>query len=403
MKIIFLTLANINSIEDRAIYPDLLRKFRDEGHEIVILSPIERKFKKHSEAIFENGSRIIKVWTTNFQKTNIFEKVISTLIIEFFFLKAIDKYLKEESFDLILYSTPPITFTSLIRKIKNRASSKTYLLLKDIFPQNAVDLGMISKRGLIYKYFRLKEKKLYQISDHIGCMSELNKKYLLDNNKYLSESKIEVNPNSIYLESKIDDYDNELNLKILLPKDKVIFVYGGNLGKPQGVDFLLDIIYMSKSNTKVFFVIVGSGTESKYIHKWFEKNVPKNAILIDQLAQVEYDALLRKCDVGLVFLNPAFTIPNYPSRILNYMDNKLPILFGIDKNTDVGKEAVEGEYGLSCENGDIFTFLRYIDILTNDEQLRKKMGYNGYKRLKMDFNVDYSYKLILNWYTQLSN
>jgi len=401
MKILFLTLANINSIEDRAIYPDLLRKFRDEGHEILILSPIERKFKKNTELITESRCQILKVWTTNIQKTNIFEKVISTLIIEFFFSKAIHKYFKDENFDLILYSTPPITFTRLIKKIKNRSFSKTYLLLKDIFPQNAVDLGMISKRGLIYKYFRLKEKQLYEISDHIGCMSELNKKYLLANNRGLSETKIEVNPNSIYLEPKIDELKYEQNSKIFLPSDKIIFVYGGNLGKPQGVDFLLDIIYMSKSNTKAFFVIVGSGTESKFIHKWFKKNVPENAILIDQLVQSEYDALLKRCDVGLVFLNPTFTIPNYPSRILNYMVNKLPILFGIDKNTDVGKEAVEWNYGLSCENGDLATFLKYIEILTIDEQLRKKMGSNGYERLKKDFNVDFSYKLILNCFTKL--
>ena len=396
MNILFLTLANINSIEDRAIYTDLLRKFRDKGHKIIILSPIERKFKKNTKLISESGCRILKVWTTNIQKTNIIEKFISTIIIEFFFLRAINKYFKTEKFDLILYSTPPITLTRLISKIKTRKSSKTYLLLKDIFPQNAVDLKMFSNQSLIYKYFRNKEKKLYQISDHIGCMSELNKKYVLANNPGLSEAKIEVNPNSMFLVPKSDKIETNLDSAVLLPAGKVIFVYGGNLGKPQGIDFLLDIINASKFNSKVFFVIVGSGTETRLIHNWFNKHMPKNALLIDQLPQVEYDALLRRCNVGLVFLNPAFTIPNYPSRILNYMDNKLPILFGIDKKTDVGKEAEEGNYGLSCENGDLNTFIKYIDLLSNDEELRSKMGNNGYMRLKKDFNVDHSYELIMN-------
>jgi glycosyltransferase involved in cell wall biosynthesis len=396
MKILFLTLAKIDSIEDRAIYPDLLRKFRNEGHEIFILSPTERKFKKNTELIIERGSHILKIWTTNIQKTNVIEKVISTLMIEFLFLRAINKYFKEEKFDLILYSTPPITFTNLIIKIKTKTSSITYLLLKDIFPQNAVDLKMFSKQSLIYKYFRRKEKLLYKISDHIGCMSEFNKKYVLAKNPSLSEAKIEVNPNSMYIVPKSDELKTILKSGDFLPKDKVVFVYGGNLGKPQGVDFLLDIINVSKSNTKAFFVIIGSGTESQRVRTWFNKNKPENALLFDHLPQAEYDTVLRSCDVGLVFLNPAFSIPNYPSRILNYMDNKLPILFGIDKSTDVGKEAEAGNYGLSCENGDLSAFIKYIDILSNDEGLRKKMGNNGYKKLKQDFNVDYSYELIMS-------
>ena len=395
MKILFLTLARIDSIEDRGIYPDLLRKFRNEGHSIVILCPSERKYNKKTQLITEHGTRILKVWTTNIQKTNVIEKLISTLLIEFFFLKAINKYVKDENFDLILYSTPPITFTKLISKIRTRSSAVTYLLLKDIFPQNAVDLKMFSKRSLIYKYFRSKEEVLYQISDYIGCMSELNKKYVLANNPSLSEARVEVNPNSIYLVNKSDALKSNIGSEDFLPKDKVIFVYGGNLGKPQGVDFLLDIINASKSNSKAFFLIIGSGTERQRVHSWFKKNNPKNALLIDYLPQAEYDAILRRCDVGLVFLNSAFSIPNYPSRILSYMDNKLPILFGIDKNTDVGTEAEEGCYGLSCENGDLSTFMKYVDRLLNDEALRKTMGNNGYKRLRQDFNVDYSYELIM--------
>ena len=395
MKVLFLTLARIDSIEDRGIYPDLLRKFRNEGHSIVILCPSERKFNKKTQLITEHGTRILKVWTTNIQKTNVIEKLISTLLIEFFFFKAFNKYVKDENFDLILYATPPITFTKLISKIKTKFSSRTYLLLKDIFPQNAVDLNMFSKRSLIYKYFRRKEELLYQISDHIGCMSEFNRKYLLANNSFLRNEKVEVNPNTIFILPEKDQLELSRETLAFLPKDKVIFVYGGNLGKPQGVDFLLDIIIGMRTNTKVFFVIVGSGTESQSIQKWFNKIKPHNALLINHLPQNEYDVLLGCCHVGLVFLNPNFTIPNYPSRILSYMENKLPILFGIDDNTDVGREAELGNYGLSCKNGDLTTFTKYIDLLSNDSELREKMGQNGYNRLKEDFNVDYSYNLII--------
>jgi glycosyltransferase involved in cell wall biosynthesis len=396
MKVLFLTLARINDINDRGIYPDLLKKFRDEGHDVTIVAPIERKYGKATSFTKNNGVTILNAWTTNIQKTNILEKGFTTLLIEYFFLFAIKKYLNYNKIDLILYSTPPITFTNLIIWLKKKNNAKTYLLLKDIFPQNAVDLKMLNKNNLLYSYFRKKEKKLYQLSDHIGCMSEYNKKYILEHNSWINEKKIEVNPNSIYLD-EIEKNSNKITEIInFIPKNKVIFVYGGNLGKPQGLNFLLEIIEDSIQNSDAYFIIVGSGTESKGIFDWFSINKPSNALLINHLSHQKYNELLQYCHVGLVFLHPDFTIPNYPSRILTYMENKLPILFGIDDNTDVGKEAEEQNYGFSCLNGDLLKFRNYIQLLTSDAKLREQMGENGFARLKRDFNVNYSYKMIMS-------
>jgi glycosyltransferase involved in cell wall biosynthesis len=395
VNILFITSAKIHSINDRAIYPDLLRKFRNEGHHVFILTPTERRFKKKTNLTEEDGCKILSIWTPNLQKTNLFEKTISTLSIEYLFTKAYNKFFQEQKFDLILYSTPPITFTNLIKYIKSKTDAKTYLLLKDIFPQNAVDLKMFNQQSLIYKYFRNKERELYRISDHIGCMSEQNKKYVLKNNPDLAKTKVEVNPNSIFLSFEKEESKSKPKICDFLPKDKVIFVYGGNLGRPQGLDFLLKVIESTEIYSNVFFLIVGSGTESQRISNWFKKNKPINALLIDYLPQEEYDVLLEFCHVGLVFLNPDFTIPNYPSRILSYMNKRLPILFAVDKNTDVGKDAEIGNYGYNCVNGDLSTFKKYIHLLSNDVELRNKMGNNAYNRLKKDFNVDYSYKLIM--------
>lgn len=396
MKVLFLTLSKINSIAEQSIYQDLLRKFRDEGHYIYIVSPIERRYNKKTNLVNEDKVTILNVWTPNIQKTNIIEKGFGTLILEFLFKKAINKFFKNEKFDLIMYSTPPITFTRLVESLKRENNAKTYLLLKDIFPQNAVDLKMMSASGMLYNYFRRREIELYMMSDWIGCMSLENKKYILKHNPYIDEKKVEVNPNSIYLkEVNTSNYiQSELLCKI--PKNKIIFLYGGNLGKPQGIDFLLDVILEAKNNPKAFFIVVGSGTETKRIIEWFKVNVPENALFINELNQHDYDILLQSSHVGLVFLSPTFTIPNYPSRILPYMKNRLPILFATDVNTDVGKEAEKYEYGFWCESGKLDEFTKFIELFTYNPDLRIKMGINGYNRLKKDFNVNYSYDMIIS-------
>lgn len=110
----------------------------------------------------------MKLKIGNTQKTNIIEKGISTVSIEPQFIAGIKRYFSNVKFDLVIYSTPPITFCNAIEFVKKRDGAKTYLLLKDIFPQNAVDIEMISKtgvKGIIYKIFRNKEKKLYRMHE----------------------------------------------------------------------------------------------------------------------------------------------------------------------------------------------------------------------------------------------
>ncbi len=135
-------------------------------------------------------------------------------------------------YDLILYATPPITLYSAIKYCKKQYNAKTFLMLKDIFPQNAVDLELFSKYSLIYLYFRIKEKKYYQISDNIGCMSKGNIEYILENNHKINKKKLCIFYNSIRTNN---------NKSTIFNKNKTIFIFGGNIGKPQNIMFLLGV------------------------------------------------------------------------------------------------------------------------------------------------------------------
>lgn len=239
MNILFLTLINFNSIEERGIYHDLLRYMQDKGHTIYIACPNERRRKRPTELIIEQDCHILKIKTLNIQKTNIIEKGIGTLQLETKYLKAIKTHFNNVKFQLVLYSTPPITLTEVIQFIKERDNAFCYLLLKDIFPQNAVDLGMMKAKGLLYRFFRNKEGKLYGISDKIGCMSPANVAYILAHNHKLKPEKVEVNPNSIMPLSFELSQDAKIRGREewQIPPDALTFIYGGNLGKPQGIPF----------------------------------------------------------------------------------------------------------------------------------------------------------------------
>lgn len=397
MNILFLTISRINDINLRGIYTDLMRKFRDEGHNVYIVSPRERRYGEKTVLKNINGVHILGVKTLNLQKVGFIEKGIGTILIENQFQSAIKKHFKDINFDLILYSTPPITFTKVIRSLKKKCNAKTYLLLKDIFPQNAVDLQFFSKSSLFYKYFRWKEKCLYQISDHIGCMSPANTNFVIKHNPFISKSKVEVNPNSIELDTNLQKIDrNAVRQKYKLPTNTPIFIYGGNLGKPQGIDFLIEVLRTNKLRKDCFFLIVGNGTEYSKLERFIIEENPKNTMLMQQLDKSEYDTLVRSCDVGLIFLDNRFTIPNYPSRLLSYLEYKMPILCATDINTDIGTIAVNNGYGFKCESENITAFNKCLDSFLHPSCNTQEMGEIGYEFLIKNYTVDNSYKRIMS-------
>lgn len=397
MKVLFLTIIGVKNVSERGLYNDLMRKFRDNGHDVYIACPTERRNKTNTNLRVQDSIHVLSIRTLNFQKTNIIEKGLGSLMIGYQFLNAIKKYYAEVRFDVVIYATPPITFTDVIKYIKEKSQAMTYLLLKDIFPQNAVDLGMMKRHSMIHNYFKRKEKLLYSISDHIGCMSPANIDFVKVHNPYLDTNVLEINPNSIEpLENLIEvDAREAVRSKYAIPNEATAFIYGGNLGKPQGISFLIEILNSNINRHDCFFVVAGSGTEFPRIQDWFDTAKPLNAILLKSMKKPEYDLLLQSCDVGLIFLDPRFTIPNFPSRLLSYMECKMPILAATDINTDVGKIIEENKFGFWAESGDIKSFNDKVNRLIGNKDMIVEMGTKSYTFLIEHYTVDVSYNQII--------
>lgn len=400
MKLLFLTISPLQRINYSGIYTDLMRKFRDEGHEVFIVSSVERRQGVPTNYKDVDGVHILSVKTLNLQKTNVVEKGVGQVLVEAQYKKAIKKYMAGINFDLILYTTPPITFPKLIAYLKRQnPQAKTYLLLKDIFPQNAVDLGMMTTggaKGMLYKMFRKKEVELYKLSDHIGCMSPANVSYVVRHNPEVDPMKVEVAPNSVELRVESVESVGKLKMreKYGLPTDKPIFIYGGNLGKPQGIDYLIKCLDANKNRKDCYFVVVGNGTEYGKLEEWYNENKGCCVRLMQRLPKEDYDILVRSCDVGLIFLDHRFTIPNFPSRLLPYLKFRMPVLCATDPNTDIGRIAEENGFGFWCESNSVEGFSAILDRMIAAD--RKVMGEKGYEFLKANYTIDNTYNAIMS-------
>ncbi len=398
MNILFLSISKLPHLSNHSISLDLIRELSKKGHNVFVICSNERRNQEPTSLYEEEGCSIVRVRILNNKNTNVVEKGISNLLLPYQYISAIKKYFKNVQFDLVLYPTPPVTQVLTVSYVKKRDGAKSYLLLKDIFPQNAVDIGMLQKVGvksILYKMFRRKEEKLYRISDYIGCMSQANVDYILTNNPSLSPEKIHVNPNSmeVFDIEIFPSLKQEIRAKYNIPKDAVTFIYGGNLGKPQDIPFVIECLKANANKPDRYFIICGKGTQYGKLKHYVDSEKPSNVLLLNGLPKKEYEEFVKAFDVGLIFLDHRFTIPNFPSRLLSYMQHSMPVIACTDVNTDVGKVITEGGFGWWCESNHPSSFSSLVDAVIHENL--DEIGKRGLEYLKKNYTSRRSAEIIL--------
>ncbi|WML55187.1 glycosyltransferase family 4 protein [Neobacillus sp. PS3-12] len=375
------------------IYTDLAEALHEAGHRITVAVSEQARNKKNTEIKKERGFDVLRIVTGNYYDVGFIEKGITTLKIPILMKKGIKEYLGNRKFDFVLFESPPVTNAGLVVWAKNQFNCPSYLMLKDIFPQNAVDLGIIKENSILHRYFAAKEKRLLQTADFIGCMSLANKKYVLEHNVWINPEKVEIFPNTKKLTNKINLDEFPMREKYGIPEKSCVFLFGGNMGKPQYIDFLCEVVKGCKNEEDMFFLFIGRGTDRYKLEQAIKEYGINNALLIENLPRNEYEQITSECDVGLILLDPRFTMPNYPSRILSYMEYAKPVLAATDKVTDIKGLIEEANCGEWVWSGDIKSFIDKAKEMGKSERL-SVMGANGRRYLEDNFKLKHSVKIL---------
>lgn len=400
MNILYISISFPKENEGNNLYTDLAEELTKK-HKLTVVVAEQSKNIEKTKLTKERGFEVLRVRTGNMFNVNLIEKAISYITMQRKLKKAIKKYLSKERYDVILFMAPPVTIGSVVKYAMKKYNAISYLMQKDIFPQNSLDLGLMSKKNPAYYYFKYKEKNMYKIATKIGCMSQGNIEYLLQNNKNLSKDKLELFPNTITLR-EISNNKNDIRQKYNISEKKVVALYGGNFGKPQGIDFIVKILDEYKNDKRVEFFFSGKGTEKEKLYKYIKEKNIKNVVMIDYLPKQEYNYILKETDIGLIFLDYRFTIPNIPSRTLSYFEYSIPIMAATDKNTDYKDILVnQAKAGLWCESNNIEEFKKQFNYLINHREERIKMGQNGRKYLEEKLTTKKSVQILEKTYYEL--
>lgn len=391
MNILFLMYVFPNMNKSFNMYTTLVEEFSKNGHNVYVVAPGTNSTKIE----IENKLPILRVKTLPTKNIPNYIKGISNLLLPRQYEKAISKYYSKEKYDLIVTSTPPITFADLATSLKIKHGAKLYLILRDIFPQNAVDLEYLKVNSFVYRYFRKKEVKMYKSANYIGCMSHGNIEYIIKYNSYIDRNKLHELKN--FQKPYINDLGDYNNLRDKYGiNNKFVVIFGGNIGKPQQLENVLELAKNCSSMKDVLFILLGEGLQMRHVKKIKNKLGLENVIIKETISKIEYQYLLSICDLGLISLHEKFTIPNIPSKALDYFNVGIPILASIDRATDFGQILDESQAGLWSYAGDHNKFMGNFIKLYENKNYRQKLGDNGKLYFLNNLTPERAYNTIIN-------
>jgi glycosyltransferase involved in cell wall biosynthesis len=391
MRVLFLMFAFPDMNDSFNMYTAMVDMFHKNNHSVTVVAPASNI--KESAIITENGIEILRVKTLPFKNVSNIRKGIANLLLPYQYQKEINKFYKNRKFDVIILPTPPITLGSLAANLKKKHKAQVYLILRDIFPQNAVDLGFMKKDSFIHKLFKAKETKLYKTADYIGCMSQANIDFIKNNHK-VSNHKLHVLRNW-----QFDNTNADIKTSIIRQKynliNKFVVVFGGNMGKPQQLENVLELAHRCKENTEIVFILLGEGVMIEKIKIEVKVKGLDNIYIHRSIPKLEYQSLIKDSDVGLISLHKDFTIPNIPSKAVDYWNIGIPILGSLDKATDFGKVLDETQTGLWAYSGEHKKLYEKLIELHKSSKLRNEMSENGRLYFKKYLTAEIAYETII--------
>ena len=351
-----------------------------QGHEVTVLTPNPYQ-KEDLVQISLDGVDILKFKSKEIKNVSKVKRAINESMLSLNAYSATKEYCKNNPHDYIIYYSPTIFFGYFIKQLKKMWGVSSYLILRDIFPQWAVDQGIIKKGSAIEKYFQHFENVNYEAADKIGLMSEANLEWFKKNRKV--KAQLEVLPNwaSITPVYSTNKYRKKLGLE-----DKVIYFYGGNMGHAQDMMNIVRLAKKMQFHNKAHFLLVGAGDEVELVKKAIKEYDLNNMTILPPVSQQEFKQLLSECDIGLFTLHRNHKTHNFPGKLLGYMVQNMPILGSINPNNDLQEVIENANAGLVTVNGEDRKLYKNAKLLLN-EDLRKILGSNAKSLLDTKFSI----------------
>jgi glycosyltransferase involved in cell wall biosynthesis len=372
---------------------ELAEELSQRSHQVTVMTTmpeynltLDDRNIKLREFIAGAGIDVIRIKTLPHHNVNYIIRGISQLVMPLQFIHKFIKY-RLDIDAVIIYSPPlPLGLFGLYLRVRG---AYTILNLQDLFPQNAIDLGIL-KNKLLIRFYRWIENLIYKNVSAITVHSIGNKLAVEHCYPKIQKNKVHVLNNWTSIEDfssgpNAHDVDYRLKWKI---KQKYIALFAGVMGPSQNLELVLKIAKHFTGDSRVVFLMVGDGIEKKKLENYAHQENLDNVIFQNFISRESYPSLLRACSIGLVSLSPENKTPVVPGKILGYMASKMPIAAFLHAKSDGHAVILESGSGVTANSDDIDSCITQMtDLLSRAEDFHI-MGEKGFEYAKKHFSKD---------------
>lgn len=309
---------------------DLSIEFARQGHEITVMVASPELDVPCSIEMW-NGVQVARLRTPKTKDVGYVRRTIGEFLMPFSMLRNLRKStLGKQKWDGIVWYSPTIFLGPIVSVLKKASGCRSYLIIRDIFPEWAVDMGLMG-RGLPYRFFKAVANYQYSVADVIGIQTPGNRTYFTEWLKR-SRGQIEVLQNWL---TDAPVRDCSIKVSEIALAGRKIFVYAGNMGIAQGMGILLDLAEQLRERSDIGFLFVGRGSDAQKLRNDARSRGLSNTAFFDEIDPDEIPGLYAQCDVGLVALDPRHKTHNIPGKFLSYMQSGLPVLASVNHGNDI--------------------------------------------------------------------
>lgn len=309
---------------------DLSREFANQGHSITVILP-SSDIKENWQSELHDKVQVLRLKSPKTKDINYIRRTINEFRMPFEMRKNYNRSsFSNTKWDGVVWYSPSIFHGPFVRSLKKVSSCKSYLIIRDIFPDWAVDMGLMSK-GLPYLFFKSIANYQYKVADVIGVQTPGNLGYFdLWRLKY--DKKVEVLQNWL-----ADPANNESSIQVNKTRlsGRSICIYAGNMGIAQGMKILIELACKLQSEKKLGFLFVGRGSEVDGLKKLAIEYGLTNVLFFDEIDPDEIPDLYSQCSIGIVSLDQRHKSHNIPGKFLTYMQSGLPVLANVNPGNDL--------------------------------------------------------------------
>ncbi|TLU82014.1 MAG: glycosyltransferase family 4 protein [Chlorobium sp.] len=308
-----------------------------------------------------NGVQVLRLKAPQTKDIGYVRRTACELLMPFMMLRNLQKSpLAKESWDGVVWYSPTIFLGPIVNVLKKASKCRSYLIIRDIFPEWAVDMGLLS-RGLAYRFFKVVESYQYSVADVIGVQTLANLSYF-DHWMQSDQQRLEVLQNWL-----ADEPDTGCSIVVAEGPlaGRKIFVYAGNMGVAQGMDVLLDLAENLQGRKDIGFLFVGRGHDAERLRSKAETSGLNNVVFYDEIDPAEIPGLYAQCHIGLVALDTRHKTHNIPGKFLSYMQYGLPVLATINPGNDLEALIKTERVGRVCSDASAETLLQQAEELLN--------------------------------------